>query len=268
MMRLALHPALNLAEVTIRIMISPIGNELGLEPNRLIAAVGGRKVASAPGSLAPSGIGENGAGYEGRTFPDPVGKSSLTPAEQAELDRLLGVDEATQQVAGAPGTDGAAGQPAASATDETQLTEEEQEQVEKMRARDQEVRAHEQAHLSAAGPYARGGVHLEYEQGPDGRRYAVAGHVDIDMSPIPGDPEATIQKMQVVRQAANAPAQPSDADRAVAAEAAQIEAKARAELFESQVSGEGSGNGALASAFSTTGVDRPFEPGKFIDVYG
>lgn len=119
--------------------------------------------------------------------------------------------------------------------DKTQQQEKEQqlafEQViAQLRARDQEVRTHEQAHLSAAGPYATGGIQYDYQTGPDGHKYAVGGSVGIDTSPVSGDPEATIQKMRVVHQAALAPAQPSAQDFKVAAQASQLQAQARSEL--------------------------------------
>ena len=60
--------------------------------------------------------------------------------------------------------------------------------------------------------------------------YAVGGEVQIDVSEIPGDPQATIDKMQTVRAAALAPAEPSSADRAIAADATQKMAAAQAEL--------------------------------------
>ena len=111
-----------------------------------------------------------------------------------------------------------------------ELTEEERQQVEKMKARDQEVRRHEQAHKAAAGSHARGGPTYTYETGPDGKRYAVGGEVPIDLSPVEGNPQATIAKMQQIRRAALAPSDPSSQDRAVAAQAAQAEREARAEL--------------------------------------
>jgi hypothetical protein len=115
-----------------------------------------------------------------------------------------------------------------------QLSEEERRVVEQLKTRDREVRAHEQAHLAAAGPYARGAPKFEYQEGPDGRRYAVGGEVEIDTSPIPGDPEATLRKAQVLRAAAMAPAEPSAQDRRVAAAAAKMETQARRELNEQQ----------------------------------
>lgn len=118
-----------------------------------------------------------------------------------------------------------------------QLSEAEQQVVQKLKARDREVRAHEQAHLSAAGPYAQGGPQYEYQTGPDNNRYAVGGSVNIDTSPIPGDPEATLRKAQVIRAAALAPASPSGQDMQVAAAAAKMEAEALAELRQQQSGG-------------------------------
>lgn len=108
-------------------------------------------------------------------------------------------------------------------------TEDSEEGVRRLRQRDQEVRAHERAHMAAGGHYA-GSPRYEYERGPDGRHYAVGGSVAIDTSPVHGDPEATAEKMQVVRRAALAPAKPSAKDRRVAAEASRREAEARREL--------------------------------------
>lgn len=114
---------------------------------------------------------------------------------------------------------------------EARQQEQQVEQVlAQLRARDQEVRTHEQAHLAAAGPYARGGIKYDYQTGPDGQKYAVGGSVGIDTSPISGDPEATIQKMMVVQRAALAPAQPSGQDMKVAAQASQLMSQARVEL--------------------------------------
>ncbi|MEO1061241.1 MAG: putative metalloprotease CJM1_0395 family protein [Actinomycetota bacterium] len=112
-----------------------------------------------------------------------------------------------------------------------QLTEEEQRVVREMKARDAEVRAHEMAHVAAGGAHVTGGPSYSYQQGPDGKRYAVGGEVGIDTSPEE-DPQATIAKMAQVRAAAMAPAEPSGADRAVAAAAAATAAQARAELME------------------------------------
>jgi hypothetical protein len=111
-----------------------------------------------------------------------------------------------------------------------ELNEEEKKVVQELRARDQEVRAHENAHKAAAGGYATGGPTYTYQTGPDGKRYAIGGEVQIDTSEVPNDPEATIRKAQVIRRAALAPAEPSGQDQKVASQARAIENRARQEL--------------------------------------
>lgn len=105
----------------------------------------------------------------------------------------------------------------------------EQKQIQTLAQRDREVRAHEQAHAAVGGKYAGAPVY-EYTRGPNGRNYATGGEVSIDIAPVKGDPEATLEKAQVVRRAALAPAEPSSQDRAVAARASQMAAEARAEI--------------------------------------
>jgi hypothetical protein len=116
------------------------------------------------------------------------------------------------------------------------LSEDEKGKVQELQHRDREVRVHEQAHAAVGGQYA-GSPSYEYATGPDGKRYAVAGEVSIDVSQEQ-KPEDTIQKMQIVRAAALAPAEPSTQDLKVAAEASQKENKARAEVSQQQLSGD------------------------------
>ena len=110
-----------------------------------------------------------------------------------------------------------------------QQEEAELELVRELKQRDQEVRAHEQAHAAVGGQLA-GGATYTYQQGPDGVRYAVGGEVQIDMSKVPNDPQATLDKMQLVQRAALAPAEPSSQDRQVAAQAGQVAAQAMADI--------------------------------------
>lgn len=112
------------------------------------------------------------------------------------------------------------------------LSEAEKRELEELRRRDHEVRQHEQAHLKVAGRYASGGARYVYEMGPDGRMYAIDGEVLIDVSPVEGDPRATLQKAQQLRRAALAPTNPSPQDQNVAARASQMEQEARRELLE------------------------------------
>lgn len=130
------------------------------------------------------------------------------------------------------------------------LSEEELKALTDLKARDREVRAHESAHQAVGGRFA-GSASYVYQRGPDGAQYAVGGEVSIDLSPVSGDPQATIEKMRVVRAAAMAPAQPSAQDRAVAAEAMQIMLQAQSELAI-----EGSDDDPLAASRATGESDE------------
>ncbi len=204
---------------------------IGFSANRVIAAVGGGRLAVPAGKAQAA----DGQAVE-RNEPVTLGKSELTEAEKAEVERL--------------------------------------------RQRDAEVRQHEQSHKAAAGQYARGGPNYEYEIGPDGKSYAVSGRVEIDTSPVPNNPQATIAKMQQIRQAAMAVADPSSADQQVAAKAAAVEQEARAELAQQQARGtkEGidasstgphSGSGLMSAPMPgwLSGLVQPQQTiGRFINV--
>lgn len=112
---------------------------------------------------------------------------------------------------------------------EQALSEVELQQVEALAQRDREVRQHELAHQAAAGQHG-GSMKLEYTIGPDGRRYAVAGSVQVDLSPE-ASAEETIAKAEQIQRAAMAPAEPSSQDRLVAQQAVMLEMAARAELL-------------------------------------
>jgi hypothetical protein len=113
-----------------------------------------------------------------------------------------------------------------------ELSEDERVVVEKLKARDSAVRAHEMAHVSAAGGLAGAPV-FSFQTGPDGRRYAIGGSVTIDTSPE-RSAEDTIAKAQRIRSAALAPADPSAADRAVASSASRMESQARQAMARQQ----------------------------------
>jgi len=118
-------------------------------------------------------------------------------------------------------------------TGKKELTDKEKNLVKKLAKIDDETRAHEAAHMAAGSGLVRGGASYTYEKGPDGKSYAVGGEVHIDISPEK-DPEDTVLKMNRVRAAALAPADPSSTDRQVASKAAQIQAQARMEMSSQQ----------------------------------
>jgi len=122
--------------------------------------------------------------------------------------------------------------------DKTQDIKQQQE-IQKLKDRDQEVKAHEQAHLAAAGGFATGSAHFTYVTGPDGQRYATGGDVGIDVSEIPNDPQATLRKAETIRRAAMAPAQPSGQDYSVASKATAMAAKAAMQLLETNKGTQG-----------------------------
>jgi len=169
-------------------------------------------------------------------------------------------------------TDGLGGSP------ESDLTEDEQRQVEDLKQRDREVRQHEQAHMAAAGGHARGGPSYEYTTGPDGKRYAAGGEVSIDTSKVSGDPQATIRKAQLVYRAALASAEPLSQDRSVASAAKQMEMEARQELTEIRMedgaqdtdeTGETHGDGPNTSGPSlSSSTEHGGDVGSLLDLLG
>ncbi|MEM7260631.1 MAG: putative metalloprotease CJM1_0395 family protein [Planctomycetota bacterium] len=149
----------------------------------------------------------------------PTDKAEFSPEALHAAEASLAPSQSEESEATQPGSVGTP----------HELSEEERREVEDLTRRDREVRTHEQAHKAAAGPYG-GAISYEYQTGPDGKRYASGGSVPIDVSPIPDDPRATVQKMRQVRGAALAPAEPSSADRQVAALAQRQLAEAQREL--------------------------------------
>lgn len=111
------------------------------------------------------------------------------------------------------------------------LSDSEVRVLRELERRDAEVRTHEQAHLVASAGMAVGGANYQYTTGPDGKRYVSGGDVSIDASEG-NTPDETVQKMQRVRAAAMAPANPSAQDRRVASIASQRATRARQEAVE------------------------------------
>ncbi len=175
------------------------------------------------------------------------------PAAAAETDANAeaGAEDADATAnAEQAGTRGANGQA---------LSDEEMAQVRELANRDREVRSHEQAHKSVGGQYS-GGMSFSYQQGPDGQRYAIGGEVGIDVSPEQ-TPEATIAKMQQVRAAAMAPADPSPQDHAVASSAMATESQARAEAA-SQNNPANADNGSEGDSGETSGTGETEAAGQ------
>lgn len=180
--------------------------ELSRRGRELQAAAGGDGPAEGAGGGEADAAGAADATQAGATdaAKTDAGKAAGKPAGEAQ--------------AGARGADG------------KPLSEDEQKQVRELEKRDRQVKAHEAAHQASAGGQARGGANYDYQTGPDGKQYAVGGHVDIDVSPVDGNPRATLAKAQTAQRAALAPADPSGQDRAVAAAAAQMALQAQKDM--------------------------------------
>ena len=147
----------------------------------------------------------------------------------------------------------------ASSEEEKKKAQQEEKVVQDLKKRDAEVRTHEQAHKTAGGQYA-GSPAFEMTKGPDGQSYATGGHVNIDVSAIPDDPQATLNKMMQIKSAALAPAEPSAQDLKVAAKADMVAAAARSELSQSATPATDSSETTKTAANTTqnSASDEPF----------
>ncbi|MGB3750737.1 MAG: putative metalloprotease CJM1_0395 family protein [Arcobacteraceae bacterium] len=87
--------------------------------------------------------------------------------------------------------------------------------VEKFRKKDAEIRTHEQVHASIGNTTTP--ISYSYQQGPDGKMYAIGGSVRFDTS-IPNDPKAASFKLDMLQKAAAGPAQMSGADGSIASQ--------------------------------------------------
>lgn len=185
----------------------------------LLAPATGSQTRTAALESAFPGLKVLGGASEA-TQQKPDARSAVGGGQKPALasgDTLLAAQQQQQDGDGAPKAPG-------------ELSEEEKQQVAKLKQIDAKVRAHERAHAAAGGQYA-GAPSYGYTRGPDGQRYAVSGEVAIDIG-AERDPEATLQKAAQVQAAALAPADPSGQDRAVAAAAAQLRLQALAQIRE------------------------------------
>lgn len=180
--------------------------------------------------------------------------SLAKPAGQA------GTDEPDKSVTGND-TAGAAkkSDPEAKAAQKDPKAAQQQKQIDELKKTDRQVRAHEQAHLAAAGGIAMGGATFSYRRGPDGQQYAVGGEVRIDVSPGK-TPEETILKAERIKAAALAPADPSGQDRSVASQASQMASDAQIELTKAKLD-KSAGKDSEASA-APSAENKSSSPGN------
>lgn len=113
------------------------------------------------------------------------------------------------------------------------LTPQQKQQIAELKARDAEVKSHEQAHRAAAAGISASAPSYEYETGPDGKKYAVGGEVNLSFVQG-GDLRSNIANAQAMKAAALAPSQPSGQDMAVARAAERMIAEAKQQLAQQQ----------------------------------
>jgi hypothetical protein len=116
-----------------------------------------------------------------------------------------------------------------SVQDKNSLDASQMQMIEKLQARDTEVKAHEAAHKAAGGALA-GSASYTYQKGPDNKMYAIGGEVPISFKEG-STPEETKANARQVAAAAMAPANPSPQDYGVASNARMMEIKADQKIF-------------------------------------
>ncbi len=171
-----------------------------------------------PRSAPPVRMGPS----QSRTFePEEMSLAELAHQRQAEVARIIDEERIAKQRGARVNAQG--------------LTPREQYLIVELRRTDSEVRAHELAHYYTGRPYTAVPEYW-FVIGPLGNRYAIAGHVQFDFSPVPGDAAATVRKFETLRRAALAPARPSTFDLHIATELDHSIAELRSEIGHNRVS--------------------------------
>lgn len=209
--------------------------------------------------------GRGSAGPQAETADDDADSSA---GQQRPAD---GTGAAAAAQGGANPAQGQAGAGEKDDPDGDGLNEAEEKQVQELAKRDREVRAHEQAHARVGGPYA-GAPSYTFQQGPDGKRYAIGGEVQIDTGKEK-TPQETIRKMQIVIRAALAPAEPSSQDLKVAqlarSQLSEAQAEARqAKADELQGADEGGDAASGPGAGANAATENPSSDGANSDKTG
>ncbi len=117
-----------------------------------------------------------------------------------------------------------------SSLDKKDLNVNEKLEVMALKQMDRSVRRHEQTHMRTAQNLSVGTPTFEYAIGPDGKKYAIGGEVNVNFSIVDEDPRATVEKALRIQRTALAPSDPSPKDFQSANEARIMENKARRKL--------------------------------------
>jgi len=102
------------------------------------------------------------------------------------------------------------------------------EKIDQLKKIDKNVIEHEEQHQRTAGSLGSSPSY-KYAIGPDGKNYAVGGHVNVQIKKD-SDPNKTIQNAEIVKRSALAPHDPSEQDLKVAYDADENISKAKLAL--------------------------------------
>lgn len=180
-------------------------------------------------------------------------QNSLTKEDEEQTEK----SQATQE----------SEKPKQSVKKQDELTPEQKQELAELKNRDTEVKAHEQAHRAAAAGISASAPSYDYETGPDGKKYAVGGEVNISFVEG-GDPKENISNAQVMKAAALAPANPSAQDRSVARHADSIISQNKEELIKekNQPAEEAKNTETTETASNTSPMGESKAPNEIIDV--
>lgn len=181
-------------------------------------------------TIPQSAESDKGQGGHGPGADTDRARQAANHSAAPTYERPTPVDATTTETAAGSGKSDNGQQESAGREQAEQKQQAQARDIEALQKRDKEVRTHEEAHRAAGGQYASAPSY-EYTTGPDNKRYVTDGEVSIDVSEA-ATPAKTIQKMEQVRKAALAPAQPSAQDMKVASEATQAISRAKSELVE------------------------------------
>ncbi len=147
---------------------------------------------------------ESNARSGGRTDRDAANEQQSAVGEpvSAEVKSEVGAVSNESARDSSVATQSAAQRARSGVAAESELTSAKRQVISELAARDREVRDHEAAHTNTGGRFT-GASSFTYERGPNGRNYAVAGEVSIQVSSSAIEsPQDAVERVQAVRRAA------------------------------------------------------------------
>ena len=199
--------------------------------------------SSTAGLQAPEGL-DSSAGAR------PVAPETLTAAQTQASDTAAQDQRQGREKTGEEASAGAEAEAGGTTGPGKKLTPEERAIVARLQAIDAAVRQEEEAHAAAAGAFA-GAPQYQYTIGPDGKRYATSGSVNVKVN-VSGSPEQVERALKTIQTAALAPNNPSGADlsafRSAVADQGAVRASRNANEVSRQLNAPRSGTGQLQDA--------------------